>query len=276
MAAIAAAAIVGLLFGSFANVVIHRVPAGGSVVRPPSACPECEHPIRPRDNIPVVSWLLLRGRCRDCGAAISARYPLVELVTGLLFAVTAWRIVAPATFPGAEATEADWWALPAYLLFTWLLVVVAVIDARTRRIPNRLTYPLTPVLLVLLVAAGLANGEPGIAVRAVLGGLAGFGVLLVIALISPRGLGMGDVKLAGSLGIALGYLSWGHVAVGIFGGFLLGGVSAVLLIVTRLRSRTDLVPFGPYLAAAALLAVWFGNAAIAWYLDVSGLGDLVG
>lgn len=276
MAAIAAAAIVGLLFGSFANVVIHRVPAGGSVVRPPSACPECDHPIRPRDNIPVVSWLLLRGRCRDCGAAISARYPLVELVTGLLFAVTAWRIVAPATFPGAETTEADWWALPAYLLFTWLLIVVAVIDARTRRIPNRLTYPLTPVLLVLLVAAGLANGEPGIAVRAVLGGLAGFGVLLVIALISPRGLGMGDVKLAGSLGIALGYLSWGHVAVGIFGGFLLGGVSAVLLIVTRLRSRKDLVPFGPYLAAAALLAVWFGNAAIAWYLDVSGLGDLVG
>jgi leader peptidase (prepilin peptidase) / N-methyltransferase len=275
-ALIAVCFVVGLLFGSFANVAIHRIPEGGSVIRPPSACPACGQPVRPRDNVPVVSWLLLRGRCRDCGAPISARYPLVELAGGVLFAVTAWRFLAPATFPGAAGADPDWWALPAYLLFTWFLVVVAVIDARTRRIPNRLTYPLTPALLALFVAAALANGAPGAALRAVLAGVAGFGGLLLLALIYPRGLGMGDVKFAGALGIALGYLSWGHVIVGLFGGFLLGGVVAIVLIVSGLRSRKDLVPFGPYLAVAALLAVWFGDAVIGWYLDVSGIGDLVG
>ena len=275
VALIALCFVLGLLFGSFANVAIHRIPDGESVVRPPSACPSCGDPIRPRDNVPVVSWLLLRGRCRDCGAPISARYPLVELAGGLLFAVTGWRFIAPDTLPAASG-PADTWVLPAALLFTWLLLVVAVIDAQTRRIPNRLTYPLTPTLLVLVVAAAVANGNPGAALRAVLGGLAGFAVLLVIALISPRGLGMGDVKLAASIGLVLGYLSWGHVVVGIFGGFLLGGVVAIVLIVTRLRSRKDLVPFGPYLAVAALLALWFGDAVVGWYLDVSGIADLVG
>jgi leader peptidase (prepilin peptidase) / N-methyltransferase len=275
-ALIAVCFVLGLVFGSFANVAIHRVPEGESVVRPPSACPECGQPIRPRDNVPVVSWVLLRGRCRDCGAPISARYPLVELVSGVLFAVTAWRFLLPETFPGTAAADPDPWALPAYLLFAWLLLVVAVIDARTRRIPNRLTYPLTPALLVLIVAAALFNGAPGDALRALLGGVAGFAALLVIALISPRGLGMGDVKLAAALGIGLGYLSWGHVVVGIFGGFLLGGLVAILLILTRLRSRKDLVPFGPYLAAAALLAVWFGDVVVRWYLNVSGIADLVG
>jgi leader peptidase (prepilin peptidase) / N-methyltransferase len=275
VAYIALCFVLGLLFGSFANVAIHRIPDGGSVVRPPSACPACGAPVRPRDNIPVVSWLLLRGRCRDCRAPISARYPLVELIGGVLFAGTGWRFLDPEGFPGA-AGAADPWVLPAALLFAWLLLVVTVIDARTRRIPNRLTYPLTPALLVLVVAAALANGSPGSALRAVLGGVAGFAALLIIALINPRGLGMGDVKLAAALGIVLGYLSWGHVIVGIFGGFLLGGVVAIALIVTRLRSRKDLVPFGPYLAIASLLALWFGDALVDWYLGVSGIADLVG
>ena len=268
------AGVFGLLFGSFANVVIHRVPEGESVVRPPSTCPACQTPIRPHDNIPVLSWLLLRGRCRECAEPISPRYPLVELASGVLFAVTTWRFVDPEAFPGA-AGEPDLWALAAYLLLTWLLLVVAVIDARTRRIPNRLTYPLTPALLVLIGVAALANAAPGMLLRALLGGLAAFAALLVIALISPGGLGMGDVKLAMALGIGLGYLSWGHVLIGVFGGFLLGGLSAILLLVTRLRSRKDLVPFGPYLAISTLLTVWFGEAIIDWYLGVSGMAELV-
>ena len=270
-ALIIACFVVGLLFGSFANVAIHRIPDGDSVVRPPSACPACGRRVRPLDNIPVLSWFVLRGRCRDCGAAISVRYPLVELAGGVLFAVTAWRFLAP---PGD--LDADPWALPAYLLFAWLLLVVAVIDARTRRIPNRLTYPLTPVLLVLVGVAAVGNATPGAALRALLGGVAAFAALLVIALISPRGLGMGDVKLAAALGIALGYLSWGHVVLGVFGGFLLGGVIALVLLATRLRSRKDLLPFGPYLAASALLTVWWGDAVIGWYVGVTGLADLVG
>jgi len=254
----AACAVLGLLAGSFANVVIHRVPAGRSVVRPRSACPGCGAVIAPRDNVPVLSWLLLRGRCRHCGQAISVRYPLVEAAMAVAFAVVGARI-------GAD------WALPAYLLFTWTLVVVAVIDAATRRIPNRLTYPLTPALAVLLVAAALLDGAPGAALRAVAGGALAFAALLVLALLSPRGMGMGDVKLAAFIGLGLGYLGWGHLALGLFGAFVLGGVAGLALIATRLRRRSDQIPFGPYLAVAALIAVVAGRPLIDGYARLLGL-----
>ncbi|MDQ3973797.1 MAG: prepilin peptidase [Actinomycetota bacterium] len=248
----------GLLFGSFANVVIHRIPAGLSVARPPSACPTCGGPIRARDNVPVLSWLLLGARCRACGAPISIRYPAVELGSAVLFALVGARI--------------GWdWALPGFLLFAWLLFVVAIIDVRTRKIPNRLTYPLTPVLLALLALAALLNGEPGWALRALLGGLAAFGALLVLALISPRGMGMGDVKLAAFIGVGLGYLGWAHVLLGVFGGFLLGGVVAAVLLAAGQRGRKDLIPFGPYLSAGALLALLAGGPIIDAYLRSVGL-----
>ncbi|MBA2528753.1 MAG: prepilin peptidase [Euzebyales bacterium] len=253
----AACAVFGLAFGSFANVVIHRLPAGASVARPASACPSCRAPIALRDNIPVLSWLLLRGRCRRCQVPISARYPLVELATGVVFGLVGARI-------GLD------WALPGFLLYAWLLLVVAVIDARTRKIPNRLTYPLTPALLALLAAAALLHGAPADGVRALLGGLAAFALLLLLAIISPTGMGMGDVKLAAFVGIGLGYLGWGHVVLGVFGGFLLGGVIALGLLATRLRSRSDLIPFGPYLAAGALLTVVLGETLIQAYLRSVG------
>ena len=252
-------AVFGLAFGSFANVVIHRVPAKRSIVSPPSACPACDSPIAARDNIPVVSWLLLRGRCRACRHPIAARYLMVELGVAVLFALVGWRVGAT-------------WALPGHLVFAWTLVVVAVIDGETRKIPNRLIYPLTPALLGLLVAAGLLTGEPGWALRALLGGIAAFAVLLGIALISPRGMGMGDVKLAAFIGIGLGYLSWGHVLLGIFGGFLVGGVVAILLLGSGRRGRKDMLPFGPYLAISALLSLLVGETLIAGYQRLVGLG----
>lgn len=254
---IAACAVLGLLLGSFANVVIARVPDGSSVVRPGSACPACDAPIAPRDNVPVVSWLLLRGRCRTCGAAISTQYPLVEMTCAVVFAAIGWRI-------GLD------WALPAFLLFGWLLVVLAVIDMQTRRIPNRLTYPLTPALLVLLVAAALLEGTPGSAMRAVICGLVAFALLLVLALINPHGMGMGDVKLAGFIGLGLGYLGWGHLWVGLFLGFFGGGVIAALLLALRLRTRKDHIPFGPWLAIGALVALLAGRPIIDTYLRLSG------
>jgi leader peptidase (prepilin peptidase)/N-methyltransferase len=250
--------LLGLVLGSFANVVVARVPAGESVVRPGSACPACRAPIAARDNVPVVSWLLLRGRCRACRARIPARYPLLELGTAGAFAAVGARV-------GAD------WALPAYLLFTWTLLVVAVIDARTRRIPNRLTYPLTPALLALFALAALLDGEPAAALRALLGGLAAFAALLALALVSPRGMGMGDVKLAGFVGVGLGYLGWGHLLLGVFGAFLLGGTIALVLLAARLRGRGDLLPFGPYLAAAALVAVLAGRPLIDGYRALTGL-----
>jgi len=254
---IAACALLGLLLGSFANVVIARVPDGGSVVRPGSSCPRCDAPIAPRDNVPVASWMLLRGRCRTCDTAISVQYPLVEATCAAVFAAIGWRI-------GLD------WALPAFLLFGWMLVVVAVIDLQTRRIPNRLTYPLTPALLVLLVAAALLDGAPGDAVRALLGGVVAFALLLTLALINPRGMGMGDVKLAGFIGLGLGYLSWGHLWLGLFVGFFGGGVIAGLLLALRLRTRRDHIPFGPWLAIGAMVALLAGRPIIDTYLRLSG------
>lgn len=258
-ALLAGAALLGLVLGSFATVVISRVPAERSLVQPGSACPACAAPVRWRDNVPVLSWLLLRGRCRDCRAPIPARYPLTELaVAGVFVAVTARVGWDP--------------ALPAYLLFAWTLVVLAVIDARTRRIPNRLTYPLVPILIVLFAAAALVAGEPGRIAAAALGGLAAFAALLVLALISPGGMGMGDVKLAGLIGIGLGSVGWGVLLLGIFAGFLLGGLVSVVLLATRSRRRKDLIPFGPYLAAGALVALLAGEALIDAYQRALGVG----
>lgn len=255
---IAVCFVLGLLLGSFANVVIVRVPDGDSIVSPPSRCPSCHHAVAARDNVPVLSWLLLRGRCRACHARIPARYPLVELVTAVAFAAVYARV-------GLS------WALPAFGLFTWTLIVVTVIDIRTRRIPNRLTYPLTPALLVLFVLAALLEGAPSVALRAVLGGLVAFGFLLVLALINPRGMGMGDVKLAGFIGIGLGYLGWPYVLLGMFGAFLLGGTVALVLMAARLKGRKDTIPFGPYLAAGALLTLLAGRSLLEGYLSLVGV-----
>ncbi len=249
--------LLGLVFGSFGNVVIARVPDGRSLSHPPSTCPSCGMAIRPFDNVPVVSWLLLRGRCRSCAAPIALQYPLVEVGGGLLFAAIGWRIGLT-------------WALPGFLLFGWTLLVVAVIDLHTRRIPNRLTYPLTPALLALLGAAAMLEGAPGSAVRALLGGVASFALLLVLALINPRGMGMGDVKLAAFMGVGLGYLGWGHVWLGLFAGFLCGGLVAGLLVLSRRRGRKDHIPFGPWLATGAMVSLVAGEQIIATYLRWSG------
>jgi leader peptidase (prepilin peptidase) / N-methyltransferase len=254
----AACGLLGLLLGSFANVVIHRMPTGASLLRPASACPGCASPIAPRDNVPVVSWLLLRGRCRRCGTRISARYPLVELGMAVLFAVVGARV-------GWDP------ALPGYLLYAWTLLVIAVIDARTRRIPNRLTYPLTPALLVLLALAAVVHGQPGWAGRAALAGLTACGLLLGLALVNPRGMGMGDVKLAAFVGVGLGYLGWVELVVGVFGAFLLGGAVGAGLLAARVRTRADQIPFGPYLSLGALVAVVAGQPVADAYIRLAGL-----
>jgi leader peptidase (prepilin peptidase) / N-methyltransferase len=255
---VVACALLGLVFGSFANVVIARVPDGGSLIRPGSACPHCGTPIAPRDNVPLVSYLLLRGRCRQCGERISLQYPLVELGMAVAFALVGARV-------GAD------WALPAFLLFTWTLIVIAVIDARTRRIPNRLTYPLTPALAVLLVGAALLHGEPGAALRALAGGLAACAFFLLLVVINSKGMGIGDIKLAAFIGLGLGYLSWAHVVLGVFGSFLLGGVVSIALLALRIKGRKDSIPFGPYMSAAGVIALLAGVPLLEAYLSLTGL-----
>ena len=246
----------GLLVGSFLNVVIWRVPRGESVVRPRSRCPACDAPIRERDNVPLVSWLLLRGRCRSCGEPISVRYPLVELGTGVLFAMLAWKV-------GTHA------ALPAFLYLGAVGLALAVIDLDTHRLPNALTLPSYPIAAALLTLAALVDHRPGLLVRAVAGGAAFFALYALLWILYPGGMGLGDVKLAGVLGLYLGYLGWGAVAVGGFLGFGYGAVVGVALMAGRKAGRKSRIPFGPFMVAGALTAVFVGNAIAHAYLGLS-------
>ena len=242
---IAISALLGLLIGSFLNVVIWRVPRHESVVSPPSRCPGCEQLIRPYDNIPVLSWLILRGKCRDCKTKISVRYPLVEAGTAILWGLLAWR------FAGS-------WALPAYLVLAGGLVVLSLIDLDTFLLPNRIVYPLTTVVTVLFGVAGAVDGGVGDFRRALLCGLVVFAVFLLLHLISPRGMGFGDVKFSFVLGVALGWVSPATAFLGIFMAFLLGSVVGIGLIATKVKTRKDHVPFGPFMALGAVSALLIG------------------
>jgi leader peptidase (prepilin peptidase)/N-methyltransferase len=245
-------AVLGLAIGSFLNVVIWRVPRKVSVVRPPSHCPQCETPIRPSDNVPVLSWLLLSGKCRHCGNPIPIRYPLVEVGCGVLFAAVAARF--------------GWsWELPAYLVLAAALLAISLIDLEHFIVPDRITAPLTVSALALLGLAAAADGNGWRYGRTLLGGVAFFAFLLVLNLLYPKGMGMGDVKLAFSLGLYLGWLGWGQVFLGGFLAFLLGAVVGVGLIATKIKSRKDVVPFGPFLALGTMLTILFGDTILRWY-----------
>jgi leader peptidase (prepilin peptidase)/N-methyltransferase len=253
-----AVAILGLLIGSFLNVVIWRVPRGESIVSPPSACPRCGHMIRPRDNVPVVSWIVLRGRCRDCREPISVRYPLVEAGTGVVFGLTAW-------WTGAT------WALPAYLYLAGIAVALALIDLDTKRLPNAIVLPSYPVAIALLALAswspgGTSDWQP--LVRALLGCAALFAVYFVLMVVYPSGMGFGDVKLAGVVGLYLGWTGWDAVAVGWFAAFVLGGGYAIGLLATRRASRKSGIPFGPWLLLGAGVGLVSGAQVVGWYLGL--------
>jgi leader peptidase (prepilin peptidase)/N-methyltransferase len=253
-----AAALFGMLFGSFANVVIARVPERRSVVSPGSACPACGTPIRPADNVPVLSWLLLRGRCRACRAPISVTYPLVELAMGVL-----WLAVTLQLWPAHP------WALPGYLALTFTCVVLAVIDARTAKLPNRITYPAFVVVLVLLAGAALAEGEPD---RIWRGLIAAAGAGLVFGIPAWFELmGLGDAKLAPTLGLALGWLGWPAVVAGVYAAALLGGLAGLYALVFLRRGRKARLPYGPWLAAGAVAGVLLAAPAAGW-LDAFRLG----
>lgn len=244
----------GLVIGSFLNVVIWRVPRDQSIVRPGSHCPGCDTPILPKDNVPLVSWLLLRGRCRHCGQRIAKRYPLVELGTATLFGVMAWHF-------GLDP------ALPAFLYLSAVGIALALIDLDHRRLPFALTAPSYPIALVLLVAAVAVERDLGRLVSAIVGLVGLFGVYRLLHAISPRGMGYGDVMLSGILGLYLGYLGWGPLFVGAFLGFLLGSVGGLLLIAARRAGLKSHVPFGPYMIAGTLIAVLGGDSIAHAYVD---------
>lgn len=264
--------LLGALIGSFLNVVIARVPAGRSVVRPASACGSCGGEIRWHDNVPVISWLLLRARCRDCGAPISARYPLVELGTALFFALVAVLFVPPVlTAVTPSEALASSLALVAYLYLAAISVALAAIDLDVSRLPNKIVLPAYPVGIALLGAAALLGGDLGRLGMAAIGMVAMFAVYLVLALVSPGGMGLGDVKLAGVLGLFTGWLGAAPLIVGFFLPFLLGGAFSLALLATGRATRKSGIPFGPWMLAGAWGGILAGNAIASWYLEMFGL-----
>jgi leader peptidase (prepilin peptidase)/N-methyltransferase len=242
------AALVGLAIGSFLNVVAWRLPRGESLSSPPSRCPSCETPIKPSDNIPVLSWLLLRGRCRKCGEQIAARYPLVEAATAALYVA----VVA--------AKWGDAAAIALGVALVTVLVPVTLIDLEHRIIPNKLTLPFA----ILAVALGLGLDPAGVPEQ-LIAGTAAAGFFLAAVLAYPRGMGMGDVKLAGVMGLYLGRA----VAPALFIGLMAGVVVGAVIIARKgaKEGRKTAVPFGPFLALGAVAAIFAGDELVGAYLD---------
>ena len=273
MIVVAVIGIFGALIGSFLNVVIYRVPLGRSVVAPASACGQCVRPIRWYDNIPVISWLVLRGRCRDCGAHISVRYPLVELAGAVAFVFVAARFVPEvAAATSVTAMVAGILALIGYLYFVAISLALALIDLDTQRLPNVLVLPSYAVAAVTLGASSIIGGTLPALLPAAVGGVGLFLVYLALASAWRGGMGFGDVKLAGVIGFYLGWLGWDVLAVGALGAFLLGGVFGVILLVSRSAGGKTAVPFGPWMLGGAWVGILGGHEIAAWYLGLFGLG----
>src|SRR3954469_4506186 len=247
MAVVIAAAVAGLLIGSFLNVVAWRLPRGESLTQPRSRCPGCGTQIAAYDNIPVVSWLLLRGRCRHCGTPISPRYPLVEATTALLYVLV---VVAK-----DDAVD-----IVLGLLLVTALVPITLIDLELRLIPNRITLPAAVAALI----AGVVLDVSFVPEQLIAGAAAG-GFFLLAALAYPRGMGMADVKLAGMLGLYLGRA----VAPSIFVGLIAGVVVGAVIIARKgaREGRKTAVPFGPFLALGGLFGLFAGDAIMDAYLS---------
>jgi leader peptidase (prepilin peptidase) / N-methyltransferase len=240
------AGISGAVIGSFLNVVVYRLPIGQSLVKPRSHCPSCQTPVAPRDNVPLLSWLFLKGRCRHCGETISARYPAVELLTALCFvAVVLARGIHP--------------ELIALIPFTAALIAISFIDLQHKIVPNRIVGPAAIYGVVTAVAF-----RTHVVPELLIAGVGAFTFFLVAALINPRGMGMGDVKLAGVMGLYLGRL----VIPALLIAFLVGSVVGVAIVMRHgVRSRKVGVPFAPFMALGGLVAMLAGQQLIDFYLD---------
>jgi leader peptidase (prepilin peptidase) / N-methyltransferase len=248
---IALTAIVGAVIGSFLNVIAYRLPRSKSLVTPGSQCPGCDTPIKPYDNVPVLGWLLLRGRCRNCHTAISPRYPAVEALTAAL--AVAVILVEHSTVDKVLG-----------LVLVGILVPIALIDLDYRIIPNKITGPAA----ILAVAIGLALNPSDVPEQLIAGaGAAAF--LFVFVLAYPRGMGMGDVKLAGVLGLFLGREVGVAILVAVVAGTLVG--AAVMARLGVRRGRKTMVPFGPFLALGGVVALLAGPAIVDWYLHLQGI-----
>ena len=288
--------IYGLVIGSFLNVVAYRVPAGVPLTRE-SRCPSCDAKIRWWQNVPVLGWLALRGRCAFCGAAISARYPAVEALTGILFAAVAAGVAFSRPLDARPVDgrlwlgSAEFWGiLVTMLVFLSISIALTLIDLDTTRLPNAIVLPgwvtMIVLLLVTTVLIGLLPAEGGLEagtttdagtwagidwgpfVRAVVGGVALFVFYFIVRLISPRGMGGGDVKLAGLAGTMMAWFGWGPFIVGAFAAFALGGLFGIAMMLIGRARRKTAIPFGPWMLAGAWTGIIVGEPVSRWYLGL--------
>jgi leader peptidase (prepilin peptidase)/N-methyltransferase len=248
---IALAAIGGLCLGSFLNVVAYRLPAGVSLVTPPSACPGCGVAIRPYDNVPVVSWLMLGGHCRACDTAISPRYPLTEALTGALFAAV---VIAQ------HASRGIW----LNLIFVAALVAITQIDLEHRIIPNKIVAGVALAAIVLTAVL-----QPHLLTERLIAGAAAGGVFGLIAFVYPAGMGMGDAKLAAVMGLVLGRAVAPALMIALIAGTVVGVAVMARRGVTTGRKST--IPFGPFLALGSIVAIFAGETIVNAYLHGAGL-----
>jgi leader peptidase (prepilin peptidase)/N-methyltransferase len=254
---IAYCAVFGLIVGSFLNVVIYRVPRKESVVSPRSACPTCGVPISARDNVPIFSWLFLRGKCRNCHSPISVRYPLVEAATAGLFAGVAARI-------GFS------WSLPAFLVVAAGLLALACTDFEHLVLPKRIVYPVLALVGILLIVAAAITHHWHNLLIAVLCAIVWFVIFFVMNAISPRALGFGDVRLAPVLGLALGWLGIRYALLGFFAANLIGAILGLSLIATKRMKRQQQIPYGVFLAMGTMLAIFAGPELLRPFQSLKG------
>ena len=238
-------ALLGLIVSSFLNVCIDRLPERESIVSPPSHCPACGRRLAPLDLIPLLSYLLLRGRCRYCGAPIPRRVLLVEATTGLLFVLLWYRY-------GLSLR------LLLATLYTCFFIVIFVIDLEHQLVLNRVIYP---AIVVALLAVPITPNHD--AVKLLGGGAIGLGLLFLIAFIYPAGMGMGDVKLATFIGLVVGFPA---VFAALLISFVAGGLVGGGLLLTGLKGRKDPIPFAPFLVAGGMAAMLYGEQIIDWYV----------
>ncbi|MEW5804496.1 MAG: prepilin peptidase [bacterium] len=242
--------LLGSCIGSFLNVCIFRIPKEESIVFPASHCPNCNNKLKAYDNIPILSFLFLRGKCRFCRIPISWQYPVVELATGILFALAVVRF-------GLE-----WNTLIAFILIP-VSLVVSVIDLRVQIIPNVISLP----GIILGLAVSLLPGSPVHFLDALSGVLLGGGVFYLVAVVSKGGMGGGDIKLIAMFGAFLG---WQKCLLTMFIGVLLGSAVGIVLLLLKLKGRKDPIPFGPFLCIGALVSLFYGQTIISWYLHLGG------
>jgi len=280
------AGVFGLLIGSFLNVVAYRVPAGISLMRE-SRCPECDAPIRWWQNVPVLSWVMLRGKCANCTAPISGRYAIVEALTGVVFVAVTWwalRLAALAqgsgvggSTTGAFTDPVFWLVLVAFLYLAAVSIALTLIDLDTKRLPNVIVLPSITVGIALLGMAAAVGASTGSAtswgpfLRALAGGAILYAFYFIVRVISPRGMGGGDVKLAALVGLYLGWCGWASLAVGAFAAFVFGGLYSLALMLLRRAKRKTAIPFGPWMIAGAWAGIAVGEPVGRWYVGMLGL-----